>query len=66
MTLEKQVMDNFMQSVTAEENIKNIKIGGVITRVNILGQMSKMKIFTKTHSIAVFKVHSIPAAEVLA
>ena len=32
MTLERQVMGDFMQSITAEENISTLKIIGVITR----------------------------------
>ena len=35
MTIERQVMDDLMQSITAEENIKPMKIIGVITWVKI-------------------------------
>ena len=33
MTLARQVIGDFMQSITAEENIKSLKITGVITWV---------------------------------
>ena len=42
MALESQVMGDFVQSITAEENIKPLKIIGVITWVKLLGQRSKM------------------------
>ena len=41
MTLERQVTGDFMQSITAEENIKPLKIIRVITWVKLLGQKSK-------------------------